>query len=190
MPSEPASGSCSCGSIPGSVSGRDDLIAAFFRELVDAIDPVRKERGRVGSAAAKLAEYGEMLSPALNLYLPFLGTAVGGAMKAAGKGVSPSRSPSDMRKAVEKVLAELDRPVVVLVDELDRVEDAEVRTVAQLVRAVLDFPNVSYVLAYDPKRVSEALGGGDERARRRLSREDRPAPRAACRPRRRTPCAA
>jgi hypothetical protein len=59
---------------PWLVSGRDDLIASFFRELVDAIDPVRKERGRVGSAAAKLAEYGEMLSPALNLYLPFLGT--------------------------------------------------------------------------------------------------------------------
>ena len=148
---------------PWLVSGRDDLIAAFIRELVDAIDPVRKERGRVGSAAAKLAEYGEMLSPALNLYVPLLGTAVGGLMKAAGKGVSPSRSPTDMRKDVEKVLAELDRPVVVLVDELDRVEDAEVRTVAQLVRAVLDFPNVSYVLAYDPKRVSEALGGGDEK---------------------------
>ena len=148
---------------PWLVSGRDDLIAAFFRELVDAIDPVRKERSRVGSAASKLAEYGEMLSPALNLYLPFLGTAVGGAIKALGKGVAPSRGPTEMRKDVEKVLRELDRPVVVLVDELDRVEDAEVRTVAQLVRAILDFPNVSYILAYDPKRVAEALGGGDER---------------------------
>ena len=148
---------------PWLVSGRDDLIAAFFRELVGAIDPVRKERSKLRSAAEKLSEYGEMLSPALNLYLPFLGTAVGGAIKAAGKGVAPARSPTEMRKGVEKVLGELDQPVVVLVDELDRVEDAEVRTVAQLVRAVLDFPNVSYVLAYDPKRVSEALGGGDER---------------------------
>ena len=71
---------------PWLVSGRDDLIAAFFRELVDAIDPVRKERSRVGSAAAKLAEYGEMLSPALNLYLPFLGTARGRRHEGDGQG--------------------------------------------------------------------------------------------------------
>ncbi len=45
-----------------------------------------------------------------------------------------------------------------LIDELDRLRDEEVRTVAQLVRAVADFQHVSYVLAYDQRRVEEALG--------------------------------
>lgn len=48
-------------------------------------------------------------------------------------------------------------PFVVFIDELDRVEDGEIRAVAQLIRAVADFPNISYVVAYDEKRVAQAL---------------------------------
>jgi predicted KAP-like P-loop ATPase len=111
-----------------------------------------------------------MLSPSLNLLVPFLGAAAAGALKAAGKGVAVARNPTEMRKTVDKMLAELDCPVVVLIDELDRVENAEVRTVAQLVRSVLDFPKVSYLLAYDPRRVAEALGDGARSAARPISR--------------------
>jgi hypothetical protein len=51
---------------------------------------------------------------------------------------------------------------------VDRVEDEEIRTVAQLVRSVADFPGISYVLAYDSKRVIQALGNGamDQREER------------------------
>lgn len=64
-----------------------------------------------------------------------------------------------------EVLQELSWPFIVLIDELDRIEDAEIRAVAQLVRAVADFPNISYVLAYDASRVVQALGTGDSRER-------------------------
>jgi len=53
-------------------------------------------------------------------------------------------------------------PIVVLIDELDRVEDAEIRAVAQLVRAVADFSSISYVIAYDHDRVVQALGAGGD----------------------------
>jgi hypothetical protein len=59
-----------------------------------------------------------------------------------------------------KELAAVDVPIIALIDELDRVEDEEIRTVAQLVRSVADFPGISYVLAYDSKRVIQALGAG------------------------------
>jgi hypothetical protein len=53
-------------------------------------------------------------------------------------------------------------PIVVLIDELDRIEDEEIRIVAQLVRSVADFPGISYVLAYDAERVMRALGGSEK----------------------------
>ena len=56
--------------------------------------------------------------------------------------------------------------VVVLIDELDRVEDDDVRAVAQLVKAVGDIKGISYLVAYDPKRVAEALGTGVDPLRR------------------------
>jgi len=57
------------------------------------------------------------------------------------------------------------------VDEVDRVEDAEIHALAQLVRSIADFPNVSYLLAYDATRVAEALGNGSaERGRSYLEK--------------------
>jgi predicted KAP-like P-loop ATPase len=49
----------------------------------------------------------------------------------------------------------------VLIDELDRVEDDEVRAVAQLVKAVGDIEGLAYLVAYDPDRVADALGRGE-----------------------------
>lgn len=153
---------------PWLVSGREDLIASFLRVLVDAIDPVGRERARFGSLVSKLARYGEMVAPAAGFLGAAVGEAVGGAMKALAQATAPAGNPFELREALEEALAAFDRPIVVLIDELDRVEDAEVRTMAQLVRSVMDFPSISYLLAYDPQRVAEALGGGaSAEARRR-----------------------
>jgi hypothetical protein len=70
------------------------------------------------------------------------------------------------RAALEKALAESDVAVVVLIDELDRVEDDEVRAVAQLVKAIGEIKGISYLVAYDPERVADALGRGEGAERR------------------------
>jgi predicted KAP-like P-loop ATPase len=69
-------------------------------------------------------------------------------------------SLTGLKSRLMKELAAVDVPIIALIDELDRVEDEEIRTVAQLVRSVADFPGISYVLAYDSKRVIQALGAG------------------------------
>jgi predicted KAP-like P-loop ATPase len=76
------------------------------------------------------------------------------------KALEPDTTLRKVRDDLEDLIRELKANIVILIDELDRVEDAEVRTVAQLVRAVADFPRVSYLLAYDADRVAQALGGG------------------------------
>lgn len=48
-----------------------------------------------------------------------------------------------------------------MIDELDRVSDTEIKTLARIVKSIADFPNASYLLAYDSRRVAEALGNGD-----------------------------
>ncbi|WP_439410039.1 P-loop NTPase fold protein [Bradyrhizobium sp. DASA03076] len=70
--------------------------------------------------------------------------------------VKSDESLTGLKSRLMKELAAVDVPIVVLIDELDRVEDDEIRTVAQLVRSVADFPGISYVLAYDSKRVIQA----------------------------------
>ena len=53
------------------------------------------------------------------------------------------------RSNVEKALAALDRPLVVVVDDIDRLTYAEIRDIFTLVRLTANFPNVIYILAFD-----------------------------------------
>lgn len=54
--------------------------------------------------------------------------------------------------------------LVMLIDDLDRAESAEVKAMLKLVRLIADLPNVTYVIAMDHKRVQQALttSSGDQ----------------------------
>lgn len=145
---------------PWLVSGRNDLISEFMSELIRSIIPKSKDSEKLRKVASMAAKYGGHLAAAGNLLLPALGTALQGGLKAAENALQKSESLTELRAKLATLLADIDVPIVVLIDELDRIEDSEVRTVAQLVRSVADFPRISYILAYDTERVIQALGGG------------------------------
>lgn len=163
---------------PWLFKGRDELIAAFFSELRDAIGRSNTERVRelrefvdrywvaidlAAHAAAKVAAFHG---------IPIIGTAWAWVSEKLKGVVKPTdRSPLEERRALEKKLKASKTAVVVLIDELDRVEDDDVRAVAQLIKAVGDIKGISYLVAYDPERVADALGRGGSTAERRSSGE-------------------
>jgi len=67
------------------------------------------------------------------------------------------------RKKAEAVeaLRKLNRNIVVIVDDLDRLPEDEIQLVVQTIKAVADFPRTTYLLAYDREIVAAALGGGN-----------------------------
>ena len=156
---------------PWLVSGRDDLIAQFFSELVGTINGIPNIAERARQLAEQLASYGANVAPIGNLMTPGIGTALSGGLKAVERFIQRDQGLHAQRKELLEQLRSLDVPIVILVDELDRVEDRDIKLVAQLVRAVVDFPNISYVLAYDEARVVQALGDGHpERGRSYLEK--------------------
>lgn len=163
---------------PWLFKGRDELVVAFFnalrqalgksageygRDLIGAVDTYWDAINTAGTAAAGVAD----LHGAA-------GTASGGwrlLSKIRPKNKPQARTPEEERRSLEKKLKSRQLAVVVLIDELDRVEDDEVRAVAQLVKAVGDIAGVSYLVAYDPERVVDALGRGATAEDRRESGE-------------------
>jgi hypothetical protein len=145
---------------PWLISGRNDLISEFINELRATIRSDHRVAEKLGSLIDSITKYGEKLAPAANLLNPWIGTALGGSMAVWKTARSRDKSLSSLREKLRSELTELAVPIVVLIDELDRIEDHEIRTVAQLVRSVADFPAISYVLAYDYDRVVQALGEG------------------------------
>ncbi len=161
---------------PWLFKNRDDLIKAYFTSLRDAIGKTLRERAR--DILVQLEKYkgaidtgGTIVAAVIDGY-GGLGAASGSwklwGRPAVRKLPKPAElSPDDERKSLEAKLKQQKIAVVVLIDELDRVEDDEVLAVAQLIKAVGDIKGISYLVAYDPKRVVQALGRGssvEERA--------------------------
>lgn len=161
---------------PWIFKGRDELLAGFFVALRDALGKSRKENVR--DLRATLHQYWSAIT-----FIGKGGAAVVDLMGGSGAasaiittgvesldpGLPPPLSPLQERRSLESKLRKADQAVVVLIDELDRVEDDEVRAVAQLIKAVGDIDGISYLVAYDDQRVVEALGRGDTKEERHTS---------------------
>jgi len=150
---------------PWLVSGRNDLIAEFFRQLLARIGEEPTLRRNLKALAKTVQRYGEQVAPLISLANPIAGIAAQAGVKLL-KARPADESLATLRKRVRDELTNAGVPLVVLIDELDRIEDAEIRAIAQLVRSVADFPTVSYVLAYDHSRVVQALGSDAPDAQR------------------------
>lgn len=145
---------------PWLVSGRNDLISEFIGELIRTINADPHASERLKKIGQTIAKYGEYIAPVAATWVPLLGPLIKGGSSVIKEAVKSDESLTGLKSRLMKELAAVDVPIIVLIDELDRVEDEEIRTVAQLVRSVADFPGISYVLAYDSKRVIQALGAG------------------------------
>lgn len=143
---------------PWLVHGRDELIALFIREFLTALEQRSHEGNEWRRAAAALADYADALSSVAKQVDGLFGSILRFSGWLGRRISTQDHSLVALRERLDSRLKQINAPIVVLIDELDRVEDGEVRAVAQLVRAIIDFPRVSYVLAYDHDRVIEALG--------------------------------
>ena len=158
---------------PWLFKGRDELVAGFFNALRTALGRSRTEDARLllealdhYRGAIQVAGHG--IAAAIDAHGGgSTATTVWGKICALWRGIPEPklRSADSERKALELKIIDAKCAVVVLIDELDRIEDDEVRAVAQLVKAVGDIRGVAYLVAYDPDRVVDALGrgSGDER---------------------------
>lgn len=146
---------------PWIVSGHQDLVLSFLREMVRAVANEPANAKVVRRLIGQLQKYAAHLSPLADQLHKGSGGILRGLIEAVYLLVAGDQSLAGRREKLQDLILELKAPIVVLIDELDRIEDEEVRAVAQLVRAVGDFQGISYLLAYDPVRVSQALGRGN-----------------------------
>ncbi len=160
---------------PWLFKGRDELLIGFFSALRTAMGKSDAEVAR--DLVSQVDRYWNAINLAGHGVAAFVD--LHGGSGAASRGwktwvprfakliaAQKAKSPNEERKALEKKLVKLKCAVVVLIDELDRVEDDEVRAVAQLIKAVGDIKGMSYLVAYDQERVVQALGRGDGSDRR------------------------
>ncbi|OBS37852.1 NTPase [Pseudomonas syringae pv. syringae] len=154
---------------PWLFKGRDEVVEAYFNALREALGYSSGEKAR--QLLRQLARYKASIEVVGATTVGVIDALVGAGTATAIwnkwllKLVRFLNKPKELsanqeRNSLEAKLAEANIAIVILIDELDRVEDEEVRAVAQLVKAVGDIKGISYLVAYDPSRVAQALGKG------------------------------
>lgn len=146
---------------PWMFSGTEQLVSIFFTEL--AVQLKIKDGKKFAKIAGEIEAYGELLNPLLNslALIPFVGGWFERLSKAAGAfrkfAERKKKSVTAQRAELAKNLAELEQPIVVVIDDIDRLQTNEIRDIFKLVRLTASFPNIIYLLAFDRARVEDAL---------------------------------
>lgn len=160
---------------PWLVGSRDALITSLFSELSNQLARVAFEAGnakpeqkaKAKAAEAALRSFVRGLSSAGSI-IEVVGDASGFApLKLVGKGAKAlgelakgkSNAPqlSELKDDLSKSLKELGHRFIITIDDVDRLEPAEVIEVLRLVRSVVDLPNVVYLLCYDGEILAQCI---------------------------------
>ncbi|MBN9620986.1 MAG: hypothetical protein J0H43_14850 [Actinobacteria bacterium] len=136
---------------PWQLGNEDQVFRGFFTLLAGALEKnLTSASGRIGKL---MKQYGSLLKP-----IPIAGDAA--ATLAAGVGGVLADGDADLsaqKIKIDKILAESGKRVVILMDDLDRLDKTEIQTIFRLVKVAADFAHTAYVLAFDDAVVSAAL---------------------------------
>jgi hypothetical protein len=152
---------------PWLYSTVDSLLLGFCIQIASQIqgNPGKKYENASKALMGLSGVFSRLTSLPGGYGLAAAGGAAGSQLLASGANAMEDLSKIDLSNARDKVQRALDqarRPVVIIIDDVDRLETNEIRLLFQFLKAVADFRGVSYLLAYDPTPVEKALSFGGE----------------------------
>jgi KAP family P-loop domain len=139
---------------PWRFTDETSMLVGFFRVLAGTI------RAKLTTKGEEIAGWVEKIGRYASVINDRFGSAADIAASKAEAGLE------ELRDRLFDALAKADKRIVILIDDIDRLDKHETHTLFRLIKACADFPNVCYVLAFDDTAVAKALGerygGGDE----------------------------
>ena len=143
---------------PWLCSDPKQLITQFFKQLASAI---KMKKPTADTVCELVDQYADIFDAAS--LIPYAGAAIA----AAGKMFTTkarkrmNRKSNDMQGQKDEIIRTMVKEnlkIIVSIDDIDRLSEEEIIAVFQLVKALADFPNAVYLLAFDYDVVVRALG--------------------------------
>lgn len=136
---------------PWATSDVSGLLGDFYAALSDALPSKNAERLRHA-----LGTILQISAPAVKM-VPWAGGAASTAAKKAGKALQKQPSWDKAFQEASDELKNLDIPVLVIADDIDRLHGQELLALLKVVRLLGRFPGLNFLLAYDEQTVTETL---------------------------------
>lgn len=159
---------------PWIIAGHQDLTGSFFKVLTENLGSkdnwwmrkwkgaLRATRGPTDTLIDALATLGMAVDPTR----VGAGFAAAMAKKSINGMIGRFLDEPSVQLAYQTLKQQLGKSkkrIIVAIDDLDRLEDQEIRSIMQMVKTVGQLPYVVYILSYDRQIVWRALDGGEPR---------------------------
>lgn len=139
---------------PWNFTGQNELIQDFFDSVTESLKKVSTNEDLIKSLLSytkKLKSVEIDFAPSFSLF-GFFSFNLGSIKKFGGE-----KPLTEIRKDIEDNLKKLNKKIVVVIDDIDRLDRRETLLVLKLVKMTANFPNVVFVLLYDRDRVSKRI---------------------------------
>lgn len=149
---------------PWNFSDQSQLTTQFFKQLSISLQKP-DHAANVIKAGERLITYAKFIQP-LEI-IPTIGPAankVSMLIKTIGHGIRDwgdrkSKDLDHIRLELNQLLEKQPHKIIVVIDDIDRLNNTEIRQMFQLVKNLGDFPNTLYLVAFDKQVVIRALEG-------------------------------
>ncbi|HOJ16883.1 MAG TPA: P-loop NTPase fold protein [Dictyoglomaceae bacterium] len=147
---------------PWNYSDQNQLISQFFIRLSGVLRR-RDYTSKVNKAGELLEIYAKILesfilipniSPIASVFSKLFRN-IGSTAKNLSR--LNSKDLNAVRSELNELLSDQPHKIVIVIDDIDRLNDTEIRQIFQLVKSLGDFPNTIYLLAFDRAVVINAL---------------------------------
>ncbi len=144
---------------PWLISNIEQLVSVFFGELIKSISHI--------SFKTKLkTDIAKDMKALLSVIVPDqVSVGVTEGSKATWKldkyfkpkDPHASQTLYEQKEKINSYLRDAEKRIVVIIDDIDRLMDDEVELVFRLIKGIADFDNVTYILLFDRKIISNSL---------------------------------
>lgn len=146
---------------PWNYSNRDQLLTQFFQTILVKLGKSdgNEKLKAVGTALKKYSaalEYTTYI-PIVGKYLSPLTSILSGAGEHVKEISEAKEDVAVQKEVVIRTLREQKQKIIVVIDDIDRLNNDQIRLIFQLVNSLAGFPNMIYLLSFDKTVVVRAL---------------------------------
>ena len=146
---------------PWNISSRKQLISDFFLQLSNNIEKKGNNKiiETIGKSLGTLSKFFKPLSliPTFSI-LNNIGEIAEKGSQFINEYLETEKEDLEILKGnINQELEDLDKKLLIVIDDIDRLCDEEIREIFQLVKSIADFKNTIYILSYDKEIVTKAL---------------------------------
>ncbi|MDR0580081.1 MAG: KAP family NTPase [Campylobacteraceae bacterium] len=137
---------------PWTVENFEQLTKYFFSELIKEIARNNFDAKLKEDILKDLEKLAKLIIPN-SISFEVLGFNLGYNLNKQSK----EKTLYELKDTINRYLQKMDKKIIIVVDDIDRLTDKETETFFRLIKGIADFDNLIYILLYDKQIVANSL---------------------------------